>query len=112
MPHSLRARLSGLRYKKIISDKDYDRLCKALDNEKILDKIRAEIEENAYPIVHGVNNHEKGMTLYGILQVIDKYRKGTEMEIHCNCTDEEIAKSFIEDVEAVKDLLPNAESEE
>ena len=27
-------------------------------------------------------------------------------EIHCNCTDEEIAKSFIEDVEAVKDLLP------
>lgn len=74
MPHSLRARLSGLRYKKIISDKDYDRLCKALDNENVLDKIRTEIEENAYPIVHGVNNHEKGMTLYGILQIIDKYR--------------------------------------
>ena len=33
----------------------------------VLDKIRAEIEQNAYPIVHGVNNHEKGMTLYGIL---------------------------------------------
>lgn len=33
-------------------------------------------------------------------------------EIHCNCTDKEIAKSFIEDVEAVKDLLPRAESEE
>ena len=31
--------------------------------------------------------------------------------IHCNCTDEEIAKSFIEDAEAVKDLLPMAESE-
>ena len=41
----------------------------------VLDKIRAEIEQNAYPIVHGVNNHEKGMTLYGILQIIDKYRK-------------------------------------
>jgi len=37
------------------------------------DKIIAEIEQNAYPIVHGVNNHEKGMTLYGILQIIDKY---------------------------------------
>ena len=37
-----------------------------------LDKIRAEIEQNAYPIVHGVNNHELGMTLYGILQIIDK----------------------------------------
>jgi len=35
-----------------------------------------------------------------------------ESEIHCNCTDEEIAKSFIEDVEAVKDLLPRAESED
>lgn len=39
----------------------------------ILEKIRAEIEQNAYPIVHGVNNHEKGMTLYGILQILDKY---------------------------------------
>ena len=46
----------------------------ALEQESVLDKIRAEIEQNAYPIVHGVNNHEKGMTLYGILQVIDKYR--------------------------------------
>ena len=45
-----------------------------LEQEPILDKIKAEIEQNAYPIVHGVNNHEKGMTLYGILQVIDKYR--------------------------------------
>jgi len=33
MPHSLKARLGNLRYKKIISDKDYDRLCKALDQE-------------------------------------------------------------------------------
>ena len=44
----------------------------------VLDKIRAEIEQNAYPIVHGVNNHEKGMTLYGILQVIDKYKIESE----------------------------------
>lgn len=35
-----------------------------------------------------------------------------KIEIHCNCTDEEIAKSFIEDVEAVKVLLPRAESED
>ena len=44
----------------------------------VLDKIRAEIEQNAYPIVHGVNNHEKGMTLYGILQIIDKYKAERE----------------------------------
>ena len=41
-----------------------------------LDDIKAEIEQNAYPIVHGVNNHEKGMTLYGILQVLDNIGKG------------------------------------
>ena len=33
-------------------------------------------------------------------------------QVVCNCTDAEIVKSFIEDVEAVKDLLPGAESEE
>lgn len=42
--------------------------------DDVLDEIRAEIEQNSYPIVHGVNSHEKGMTLYGILQVIDKYK--------------------------------------
>ncbi len=46
----------------------------------VLDKIRAEIEENTYPIVHGVNNHELGMTLYGILQIIDKYKAESEEE--------------------------------
>jgi vacuolar-type H+-ATPase subunit E/Vma4 len=49
----------------------------ALEQEdSIIDKIKAEIEQNAYPIVHGVNNHEKGMTLNGILQIIDKYKAG------------------------------------
>jgi hypothetical protein len=32
-----------------------------------------------------------------------------ESEIQCNRTDEEIAETFIEDVEAVKDLLPRTE---
>ena len=55
--------------------KDIDRAFKALEErDELLDKIKAEIEQNAYPIVHGVNSHEKGMTLYGILQIIDKYR--------------------------------------
>jgi len=33
-------------------------------------------------------------------------------EIRCNCTDKEIAKSFVEDVEAVKDLLPRRKHKE
>jgi acetylornithine deacetylase/succinyl-diaminopimelate desuccinylase-like protein len=53
-------------------------ISEALEQESILDKIRAEIEQNAYPIVHGVNNHEKGMTLNGIFQVIDKYKGESE----------------------------------
>jgi hypothetical protein len=53
---------------------------KVLEQKPILDKVRAEIEQNAYPIVHGVNNHEKGMTLYGILQIIDKYKAESEDE--------------------------------
>ena len=50
----------------------------AIYNGTPLNDIRAEIEQNAYPIVHGVNNHEKGMTLYGILQIIDKYKAESE----------------------------------
>lgn len=47
MPHSLRAKIKGLRYKGIITDKDCDRLCKALDNENVLDKLRAELHATA-----------------------------------------------------------------
>ena len=61
---------------------EYEEMTKPLDREieqePVLDKIKAEIEQNAYPIVHGVNNHEKGMTLYGVLQIIDKYKAESE----------------------------------
>lgn len=60
-----------------ISKADYEARLKT-NIVAILNKIRAEIEQNAYPIVHGVNSHEKGMTLYGILQVIDKYKTESE----------------------------------
>lgn len=38
----------------------------------------------------------------------DDYKEDND-EIYCSCTDEETAKSFIDDVEAVKDLLPKPE---
>ena len=75
MPHSLRAKLSGLRYKKIISDKDYDRLCKALDNENVLDKIRAEIIEKAKCTM----NDTRAEGLYMALNIVDKYKAESEM---------------------------------
>lgn len=82
MPHSLRARLSGLRYKKIISDKDYDRLCKALDDENVLDKIRDEITEYAIPDFeyHGCGGSQKIVELEDVLEIIDKYKEKKENE--------------------------------
>jgi hypothetical protein len=72
MPHSLRARLGGLRHKQIISSKDYDRLCKALDNENVLDKIRAEIQAMSTDYCGGYI----GLDKREVLKIIDKYTKG------------------------------------
>ena len=47
------------------------------DKVKVLDKIKAEIEQNAYPIVSRYNTI-RGMTLNGILQIIDKYKAESE----------------------------------
>lgn len=76
MPHSLRAKLSGLRYKGILEDKDYKRLCKALDNENVLDEIRAEIEQlytvdTVYEDVVAVDKAD-------VLHIIDKYKGDKE----------------------------------
>jgi len=75
MPHSLRVKIKGLRYKGIITDKDCDRLCKALDNEKVLDKIRAEIAEyKDDKVIHAERNEMIDI----VLEIIDKYRKGEQ----------------------------------
>ena len=75
MPHSLRAKLSGLRYKGILEDKDYKRLCKALDNEKMLKNIRDEIEK-VFCISVVTNELRTPMEVKTeILQIIDKYRE-------------------------------------
>lgn len=66
MPHSLRAKIKGLRYKGIITDKDCDRICKALDNENVLDKIRAEIE---FEVDHRTNM----LCAEDVFQIIDRY---------------------------------------
>ena len=75
MPHSLRAKLSGLRYKGILEDKDYKRLCKALDNEDVLDKIRAEIDVARF--IDKDTKLCKNANASGLevaMQIIDKYR--------------------------------------
>jgi hypothetical protein len=80
MPHSLRAKIKGLRYKGIITDKDCERLCKALDNENVLDKIREEINRliryYPYPVVSPYQTNYYAMLMKDeVLQIIDKYNK-------------------------------------
>lgn len=75
MPHSLRAKIKGLRYKGIITDKDCDRLCKALDNEKVLDKIRAEIEVNKKGFPPSSDYYK---AINRALVILDKYKAESE----------------------------------
>ena len=74
MPHSLRSKLSGLRYKNLISDKDYNRLCKALDNEDVLDKIKAEIEKSKKFSIDCDGESDLGIAI----DIIDKYKAESE----------------------------------
>lgn len=78
MPHSLRAKIKSLRYKKIITDRDCERLCKALDNEGMLEKIKAEIESITpkCQIRTGKTSIDTEMMIpqEKVLQILDKYR--------------------------------------
>lgn len=75
-----------MRYKRIITDKDCDRLCKALDNENVLDKIRAEIEQLDYDtenVDYDYNDMAQTKEVHTIcreevLQIIDKYKAESE----------------------------------
>lgn len=70
MSHSLRAKIKCLRYKGIITDKDCDRLRKALDNEDVFDKIRAD--------VINIADSRRSISVRSVINIIDKYRKEQE----------------------------------
>lgn len=72
MPHSLRAKLSGLRYKKIITDKDYQRLCNALYMEKSIDNIKSEIK-SLIEMCDTDYEFEEMLAYEAVLGIIDKH---------------------------------------
>lgn len=80
MSHSLRAKIKCLRYKGIITDKDCNRLRKALDNEDVLDKIRAEIEKPLHDerCFDTADAKAQYIALNWCIEIIDKYRKEQE----------------------------------
>lgn len=73
MPNSLRAKLSKLRYKGLLEDKDYQRLCKALDLEKAIEDIKAEIEKAIDDFYY--TEHDLGVRqgFRFALEIIDKH---------------------------------------
>ena len=79
MSHSLRAKIKCLRYKGIITDKDCDRLRKALDNENVLDKIRAEILQ-----MPTISLNANDIYKADVLAIIDKYKAESDHKCH-NC---------------------------
>ena len=73
MPHSLRAKLKGLNYKKILTDRELERLCKALDNENatLLDQIWTDICDKDLITIDKLTY----IRLSDVLEAIEKYRK-------------------------------------
>lgn len=83
MSHSLRSRLRVLCHKNIISNEDYDKLRNALDSERALSEIRAEIE-GKYRIVFKDTPEDNWAVKWNdcldeVLEVIDKYKLESEV---------------------------------
>ena len=64
----------------LITDKDADEIIKALEQEPILDKIRAEIIENSIEDYkyHGCGGNELIIETSEVLEIIDKYKAESE----------------------------------
>ena len=78
MPHSLRCRLKGLCHKKILTDREVARLCKALDTADAIEDIKAEIEEKRTNILYCVQDFTPNDVLDiidDISEIIDKHTK-------------------------------------
>lgn len=88
MPHSLRCKIKHLCHNGTITESERDRILKALEQEKILDKIRDEMEQLPiktrinwdgccpdidYPEIEYVD-----ITKNRLLSIIDKYKEEKE----------------------------------
>ena len=70
MPHSLRCRLKGLCHKKILTDREVARLCKALDTADAIEDIKAEIKEyKDDKVIHAERNEMIDI----VLEIIGKH---------------------------------------
>ena len=66
MPNSLRCKIKHLCHNGTLTERERDRILKVLEQEPVLDKIRAEVEQEPY------------VSKMAVLDIIDEYRAGSE----------------------------------
>ena len=76
MPNSLKCKIKHLCYNRTITERERDRILKALEQQDILDKIRSEIEEHAE--INQNLNIDRARALCWCLDIIDKYKSESE----------------------------------
>lgn len=76
MPNSLKCKIKHLRHNGTLTERERDRILKALKQEDVLEKIRAEIEElkNAPPCFDDMFEYKYAVD--EVLAIIDKYKNG------------------------------------
>ncbi len=98
MPHSLRAKIKSLRYKGILTDKDCDRLCKALDNENVLDKIEKAVSDKLTVTFDSSLDDESGICVSRVVNgktVVLKMELGEQADILYRLLTEQMTRAKI-----------------
>ena len=78
MPNSLKCKIKHLYHNRTITERERDRILKALEQEHILDKIRAEIASKMLPFEPDTYNGIINLGIVSALQIIDKYKTESE----------------------------------
>ena len=74
MPYSLKVKLGHLKHKGVLTEKEYTRLCNALDTEKAIDDIKAEIEQERIDFDLDIGNESiYNNALKDVLEIINKH---------------------------------------
>lgn len=75
MPNSLKCKIKHLCHNGTITERDRDRILKALEQESILDKIRAEIMDFEEELFHRPNtDYTDYAAVRHCVEIIDKYK--------------------------------------
>ena len=85
MPNSLKCKIKHLCHNGTITERDRDRILKALNQEPILEKIRTEIEKAVWEdVIVNLNGTDEvripRLDPDDVFEIIDKYKAESEVE--------------------------------